>query len=155
MEVLAAIFSLIMLLGLFALLLAVWIIVPVIFYRLSMKKPERTVLYMFLFFFLSPFGIIIATILLGNKFNKMKQEVYDNTRINPSDKSVDDLIAFLERYGCTDTPNAWHQLRGIWYACNQSNKITTGKKNELKTFLLTKGLYLNRDEGNVIDNFGR
>lgn len=39
-------------------------------------------------------------------------------------------------------PDAWRQLTGVWYACNRSPHITAAKKQELRTILTLKALYL-------------
>ena len=67
-------------------------------------------------------------------------------RNNPNNSNVTMLIDYIEKHGCTNTPNEWHRLRGVWYACNESSNISTDKKQELKKFLMLKGLYLNNEE---------
>lgn len=86
---------------------------------------------------------------------KVKNELFPKMTNNPTDTEVDAFIAFINKYGTDDRPNSWHQIRGIWYACNHSPRITTQKKEQLKTFLLVKGLYLQKDEAVVIDNYGK
>ena len=110
-------------------------------------------LYAVLFFYLNPFGIIVAVMLLNNKFLKMRDTVYNNAINNSCDASVDELITYLNKYRCEDRPNAWHQLRGVWFAINESPNVSTEKKRQLKTLLLTKGLYLHKEEGQIIDNY--
>ncbi len=39
-------------------------------------------------------------------------------------------------------PDAWRQLTGVWYASNRSPRITAAKKQELRTILTLKALYL-------------
>ena len=121
-----------------------------IVYKKLFKNPQKASLYMFLFFFLAPFAVIIAMIMASNKLNKEREKIYSSLTHSPNNSNVDMLIKFLEKYGCTDTPNAWHQLRGVWYACNRSSNISPDKKEELLTYLLLKGLYLNNEERKII-----
>lgn len=90
------------------------------------------------------------------KWNKRVAErktVYDNATNTPSDFTVDNLIAYTEREGCWNEPQYWNQLRGVWFAVNESPNVSTAKKTELRNFLMTKGLRLVGNDKNVIDNF--
>ena len=139
----------------FALALGIIILWQVFFGKLFLKvarKTEKSGLYFILFFLIAPFGTIVAAISNGSKISKQRDVTYNAIISNPSDQTVDDLIAYLQQHGCIDTPNSWHQLRGIWYAVNKSSNISTAKKDELQTFLMLKGLYLNSEERKIIDN---
>lgn len=137
-------------------LILVWFIaMGILFYKLMFKYPRKAGMFFFLFFFLSPIGTIVAWIYAGVKENKDRDKLYGTLIKNPNNENVDKLIAYIEQYKCADNPNAWHQLRGVWYACNQSPNITTNKKQELQTFLMVKGLYLSKEEKQIIDNYAK
>ena len=138
-------------LGIVWLIFAVlWMVgIPVLHNKLCWKVPNLFPLFTILMFFLNPIGIVISIILISSKSNKMREAAYNNIISDPSDRRVDELIEFLNKYKCPNDPNSWHRLRGVWYACNQSSNISVAKKEELKTFLLMQGLYLNRDEAQI------
>ncbi|MBE7059413.1 MAG: hypothetical protein E7389_01160 [Ruminococcaceae bacterium] len=141
----------------FALALGSIILWQVFFGKLFLKvarKTGKSGLCFILFFLIAPIGTIIAAISKSD-IRKQRDVTYNAIISNPSDQTVDDLIAYLQQHGCIDTPNAWHQLRGIWYAVNKSSNISTPKKDELQTFLMLKGLYLNSEERKIIDNCGK
>ena len=122
-------------------------------YKKIYKRPEKMGIDGFLLFLLSPLAVIIAMFLASNTFAKERENIYRLLIHTPNNANVDMLINHLEKHGCPDSPNAWHRLRGVWYACNQSSYITTNKKQELQTFLMLKGLYLNNEERKIIDNY--
>ncbi len=121
----------------------------VIHNKLCWKHPNLFPVLTILLFFVNPIGIMISVFAISAKSNKMREEAYNSMIADPSDRRVDELIEFLNRYKCPNDPNSWHRLRGVWYACNQSDNISVAKKEELKTFLLMQGLYLNRDEAQI------
>ena len=110
---------------------------------------------MYVLFCVATFGVIVAFICASAKFNKERDSIYSALTRSPDNENVDALIDFLERNGCENSPNAWHKLRGVWFACNQSSNITTDKKQELQTYLMLKGLYLNNEERRIIKNYSK
>ncbi len=128
-------------------------------YILAVKFDDKKIIILIVFLFLNFPGAIVSaavySMMYQHKYNKASSEIVAKLTSEPSDSVVDEYIAHINRFGCEDKPNAWHQVRGVWYACNNSNNVTTEKKKELLTLLLLKGLYLNNDEKKIIDNYGK
>ena len=78
-------------------------------------------------------------------------DVFANAAKNPSDFSVDSMIAFIEKNGCPNSPQYRNRLKGVWCAVNQSSEVSTEKKKQLKQFLMLKGIDLTGNE-RIIDN---
>ena len=134
-------------------LFIVWnIAIGILSYKLMFKYPDKAV-FCFAFFFFAPIGFIVSLAYAGVKEKKDRDNIYGVLIKKHNNENVDKLIAYIEKYKCADNPNAWHQLRGVWHACNQSSNITTNKKQELQSFLMLKGLYLNNEERKIISNY--
>lgn len=142
------------------LLIPIYVIgMAILQYFLLVKFDSKKIIIFIVFAFLNFFGCIVCaivyTLVYQHKLNKSRTEIFDKLTSSPSDSVVDEYIAHLNKFGCEDNPNAWHQVRGVWYACNNSKNVTTAKKQELLTLLLLKGLYLTNDEKKIIDNYGK
>ena len=122
------------------------------FYKKLQNSYGKIPVYVILLFFITPLAIIISLVIFSAKVNKEREDIYDSLTHSPNNENVDCLISFIDKYGCTNTPNAWHRLRGVWYACNKSSNITSDKKEQLLTYLLLKGLYLSNQERKIINN---
>lgn len=137
-------------------IIIVWnIFIGKVLYNKLCNTPKKSVLYIGLFFIVAPFAVIIASFIASVKINRDKEKIYASLTKNPNNANVDMLINFIEKNGCVNTPNAWHQLRGVWYACNHSSNITSDKKQELQTYLMLKGLYLSNEEKRIVNNYGK
>ena len=106
-----------------------------------------TAMIMFIGFF--------AYVSASAKMSKERDKLYREVASKPCDASVDELMRFIERRGCINTPQSWNQLRAVWIAVNNSPYVTTQKKNELKNYLMLKGLNMHYNDAKVKDNYGR
>ncbi len=101
--------------------------------------------------FVGPIAYISVSIKLGKERGKL----YNEVAAMPSDDRVDDLITYINKHGCVNDPQSWNQLRAVWFAINESPNVTTQKKNEVKSFLMLRGLAMHHNDAKVIDNYGR
>lgn len=152
---LGAIFSILL-----VLLIPVYIIgMAVLQYFLTIKFDDKKIIIFIIFAILNFPGCVVCAMVYSlmymHKQKKSRDEIFAKLTTAPNDSIVDEYIAHLNKFGCEDTPNAWHQVRGVWYACNNSSNITTDKKKELLTLLLLKGLYLNNEEKKIVDNYAK
>ena len=46
-----------------------------------------------------------------SQIEKEKDEIYAKIVAAPSDKTADELIELIQKYGCDNEPNAWNKLR--------------------------------------------
>ena len=90
----------------------------------------------------APVGTAAGLIFAAIRLNRERTQIYRAAIKNPCDENADALIAYLRRCGCVKKPDAWRQLTGVWYACNRSPRISAEKKQELRTILTLKALYL-------------
>lgn len=146
--------------GALLLLIPIYIIgMAVLQYYLAVKYDDKKIIILIVFAFLNFPGCIVCAIVYSlvyqHKLNNQKSAIFAKLTSNPDDSVVDEYIAHLNKFACEDTPNAWHQVRGVWYAVNNSANVTTAKKQELLTILLVKGLFLTDKEKQIIDNYGR
>ena len=121
------------------------------------KKGKNTAITIYmvatLFTFWLCFTGLFAMILASSKIDKQRNKIYDALVKNPNNDNVDLLIKDIEMYGCTNNPNAWNRLRAIWITVNESSKVTTDKKKQLKQFLMLKGLTMHYQDSKVINNY--
>lgn len=119
------------------------------------KKSNKISLYMFLtvFTFWNMFSGVIAAFMFSAKLEKNRKRIYELVAKNPNNENVDILVEELEKYGCTNTPNAWNQLRALWFTINESPNVTTDKKKQLKQFLMLQGLTMHHHDAQIIDNY--
>lgn len=97
----------------------------------------------------------IAYISVSVKLSKERALLYSEIAAMPSDKRVDELIAYINKYGCVNDPQSWNQLRAVWFAINDSSNVTTEKKNEVKSFLMLRGLAIHHNDAKVKNNYRR
>jgi len=145
---------------LLVLLIPIYIIgMAVLQYFLAVKYDDKKIIIFVVFLILNFPGCIVCAIIYSliyqHKLNKSREEIFAKLTTSPDDTVVDEYIVHLNKYACEDTPNAWHQVRGVWYACNNSANVTTEKKKELLTLLLLKGLYVTDKEKQIIDNYSK
>lgn len=106
-----------------------------------------------------PSGVIPAFIIAyrkvvkkaGNEFNSVWEEI----KVSPTETLVNQLMENIKKYDLPNNPQAWNQVRGVWFIVNDSPNISTAKKTELRNFLMTKGLRLVGNDKNIIDNYGK
>ncbi len=84
---------------------------------------------------------------------KEKDKLFAKIIASPSDFAADELIAHIQKYGCTNHPNAWNKLRSVWITLNESSNVSTEKKKQLKQFLMLQGLTMHYQDAKIIDNY--
>lgn len=140
-------------------LILLWLLALFLQYKLflTIKKYKYIELYIFVSFLLTVvcfFGSgLIALFLYRFKFEKIRKKTFDYIIKNTDSNAPDTLMKYINSYGIFNEPESWNQLRGVWFAINESSNITSSKKRELRDFLTTKGLRLVGNDKNVIDNY--
>ena len=136
-----------------------WVVALFIQYRLylTIKKFKVIDTYVAISVILAfVFGSsIVAYFLYRFKFAKIRKQTFDNIIKNIDSNSPDALTKYINSYGIINEPESWNMVRGVWFAINESSKVPTTKKRELRDFLTTKGLRLVGNDKNVIDNYGK
>ena len=134
-----------------------WVVALFIQYRLylTIKKFKVIDTYVAISVILAfVFGSsIVAYFLYRFKFAKIRKQTFDNIIKNIDSNSPDALTKYINSYGIINEPESWNMVRGVWFAINESSKVPTTKKRELRDFLTTKGLRLVGNDKNVIDNY--
>ena len=101
-----------------------------------------------LIYFIGFFALVGALTQLGKERNLF----FARIAASPSDQAADELIAYIQQYGCENHPNAWNRLRSIWITFNESPNVSTEKKKQLKQFLMLQGLTMHYQDSKIIDN---
>lgn len=101
-----------------------------------------------LIYFIGFFALVGAVTQLGKERNLF----FARIATSPSDQTADELIAYIQQYGCENHPNAWNRLRSIWITFNESPNVSTEKKKQLKQFLMLQGLTMHYQDSKIIDN---
>ena len=101
-----------------------------------------------LIYFIGFFALVGALTQLGKERNLF----FARIAASPSDQAADELIAYIQQYGCENHPNAWNRLRSIWITFNESPNVSTEKKKQLKQFLMLQGLTMHYQDAQIIDN---
>ncbi len=101
-----------------------------------------------LIYFIGFFALVGAVTQLGKERNLF----FARIAASPSDQTADELIAYIQQYGCENHPNAWNRLRSIWITFNESPNVSTEKKKQLKQFLMLQGLTMHYQDAQIIDN---
>ena len=101
-----------------------------------------------LIYFIGFFALVGALTQLGKERNLF----FARIAASPSDQTADELIAYIQQYGCENHPNAWNRLRSIWITFNESPNVSTEKKKQLKQFLMLQGLTMHYQDAQIIDN---
>lgn len=101
-----------------------------------------------LIYFIGFFALVGAVTQLGKERNLF----FARIAASPSDQTADELIAYIQQYGCENNPNAWNRLRSIWITFNESPNVSTEKKKQLKQFLMLQGLTMHYQDAQIIDN---
>ncbi len=101
-----------------------------------------------LIYFLGFFALVGAL----TQLRKERDQFFVRIAASPSDRSADELIAYIQQYGCENHPNAWNRLRSIWITFNESPNVSTEKKKQLKQFLMLQGLTMHYQDSKIIDN---
>ena len=101
-----------------------------------------------LIYFIGFFALVGAVTQLGKERNLF----FARIAASPSDQTADELIAYIQQYGCENHPNAWNKLRSVWITINESQNVSTEKKKQLKQFLMLQGLTMHYQDAQIIDN---
>ncbi len=123
-----------------------------IIYQINKQKNTAAILALFiltgLIYFVGAFALAGAQAQIA----KDKDKLFSKITASPSDQTADELIAHIQKYGCTNEPNAWNKLRSVWIALNESPNVSTEKKKQLKQFLMLQGLTMHYQDSKIIDN---
>lgn len=123
-----------------------------LYIRLISKKNTAAILALFiltgLIYFVGAFALAGAQAQIA----KDKDKLFSKITASPSDQTADELIAHIQKYGCTNEPNAWNKLRSVWITINESPNVSTEKKKQLKQFLMLQGLTMHYQDSKIIDN---
>ena len=123
-----------------------------LYIRLISKKNIAGIFAVFfltgLIFFLGFFALAGAL----TQLRKERDQLFARIAVSPSDQAADELIAYIQQYGCENNPNAWNRLRSIWITFNESPNVSTEKKKQLKQFLMLQGLTMHYQDSKIIDN---
>lgn len=138
-------------------LLILWVIALFIQYRIFLAIKKNTAIYTYVgvsvllaFVFGSS---VVAYFLYRFKFAKIRKQTFDNIIKNTDSNAPDTLMKYINSYGIINEPESWNMVRGVWFSINESSKVPTGKKRELRDFLTTKGLRLVGNDKDIIDNY--
>ena len=101
-----------------------------------------------LIYFIGFFALVGAV----TQLRKERDQLFARIAASPSDHTADELIAYIQQYGCENHPNAWNRLRSIWITFNESPNVSTEKKKQLKQFLMLQGLTMHYQDSKIIDN---
>ena len=96
---------------------------------------------------------IIAVRRYSKEVKAKCEPVKERVQTRPDDKAVDDYMDMINEFGILNDPKTWNQVRAVWFVVNESPRVTTDKKRELRNFLMAKGLRLTNNDKNVIDNY--
>ena len=116
---------------------------------------KRNLVGVFAVFFLTWFIYFIGFFALAGALTQLRKErdqLFTRIAVSPSDQTADELIAYIQQYGCENHPNAWNRLRSIWITFNESPNVSTEKKKQLKQFLMLQGLTMHYQDSKIIDN---
>ena len=116
---------------------------------------KRNLVGVFAVFFLTGFIYFLGFFALAGALTQLRKErdqLFARIAVSPSDQTADELIAYVQQYGCENNPNAWNKLRSIWIAFNESPNVSTEKKKQLKQFLMLQGLTMHYQDAQIIDN---
>ena len=89
------------------------------------------------------------------KFKKILKENCQKVSSSPNDSSVDVFLNYVKQWGFYNHPEQWNQVRGVWFIVNESSKVSTSKKKELRDYLIINGLKLHNSEKQIIDNYSK
>lgn len=101
-----------------------------------------------LIYFIGFFALLGAV----TQLRKERDRLFARIAMSPSNQTADELIAYIQQYGCENNPNAWNRLRSIWITFNESPNVSTEKKKQLKQFLMLQGLTMHYQDSKIIDN---
>ena len=116
---------------------------------------KRNIAGVFGVFFLTGLIYFIGFFALVGALTQLRKErdrLFARIAMSPSDQTADELIAYVQQYGCENNPNAWNKLRSIWITFNESPNVSTEKKKQLKQFLMLQGLTMHYQDAQIIDN---
>lgn len=116
---------------------------------------KRNIAGVFGVFFLTGLIYFIGFFALVGALTQLRKErdrLFARIAMSPSDQTADELIAYVQQYGCENNPNAWNRLRSIWITFNESPNVSTEKKKQLKQFLMLQGLTMHYQDAQIIDN---
>lgn len=123
-----------------------------LYIRLISKKNTAAILALFiltgLIYFVGAFALAGAQAQIARD----KDKLFSKITASPSDQTADELIAHIQKYGCTNEPNAWNKLRSVWITINECPNVSTEKKKQLKQFLMLQGLTMHYQDAQIIDN---
>lgn len=123
-----------------------------LYIKLISKQNTAAILALFiltgLIYFLGFFALAGAL----TQLRKERDRLFARIAMSPSDQTADELIAYVQQYGCENNPNAWNKLRSIWITFNESPNVSTEKKKQLKQFLMLQGLTMHYQDSKIIDN---
>ncbi len=136
-------------------------VVCVVFLYKPLKKlymrllRKRNIVGVFVLFFLTGLIYFLGFFALVGALMQLRKErdrFFAEIAASPSDQTADELIAYIQQYGCENHPNAWNRLRSIWITFNESPNVSTEKKKQLKQFLMLQGLTMHYQDAKIIDN---
>ena len=116
---------------------------------------KRNLVGVFAVFFLTGLIYFLGFFALAGALTQLRKErdrLFARIAMSPSNQTADELIAYVQQYGCENNPNAWNRLRSIWITFNESPNVSTEKKKQLKQFLMLQGLTMHYQDSKIIDN---
>ena len=129
----------------------------VLFYK-SLKRlyirliSKKNIAGIFAVFFLTGLIYFLGFFALAGALTQLRDQLFARIAVSPSDQTADELIAYVQQYGCENNPNAWNKLRSVWITINESPNVSTEKKKQLKQFLMLQGLTMHYQDAQIIDN---
>lgn len=78
-------------------------------------------------------------------------KVTQNAISNPNDRTVQELLWFMEKYTVTNRPEVWNGMKETWNIINHSPNVSTDLKRQVIATFRTKGMYIGSSK--VIDNY--
>lgn len=109
----------------------------VLFYK-SLKRlyirliSKKNIAGIFAVFFLTGLIYFLGFFALAGALTQLRKEreqLFARIAVSPSDQTADELIAYVQQYGCENNPNAWNKLRSIWITFNESPNVSSEKKS--------------------------
>ena len=116
---------------------------------------KRNLVGVFGVFFLTGLIYFLGFFALAGALTQLRKErdqLFARIAVSPSEQTADELIAYIQQYGCENHPNVWNRLRSIWITFNESPNVSTEKKKQLKQFLMLQGLTMHYQDSKIIDN---
>ncbi len=116
---------------------------------MSLKKEKKAeIVITCTFWLLIPFASWGCYLININR--KRKQEIEKLVK-NLNDDAVSGFINYIDEWGCFNHPTAWAELKGALRIVNESDKVTSEKKTQLRNSLMLNGLKLHGSEMNIIN----